>query len=389
MEPLLVFFFQIFQFCCPTNTCKKVLKVKNFFKVKIYFFLFIQKPRQKSTWNPLPQTISSALSLIMPTSRQALSFQEKDALRLFKAQNPNVTQQTCQKWFLETFGKRITQSTISEILAYNNPRRVRNPNRQRESSFKYPDLDPLLYRRAVEIQENGGVLTYPLLQHLAYELWPSIYNCPPANISVGMMQRFAARNNLSVTSSRDLGGQRGSDASNSPGTSCGSMSRTPSDSITRASSSTPIQHHITSSPNNRDDPQIGCNSNNELMKVNFLDDFLSTYPTAAPKLPLHSQNNPGHFNSNFHTHLPSGEMSSLRSGSSILPLNDNIELGNEASILAFSDDFYKIQKDIYMLSNMLSLPLTDEYSLSILQDYIQGNLYLPELTQCSTSTSST
>lgn len=314
----------------------------------------------------------------MPTSRQALSFQEKDALRLFKAQNPNVTQQTCQKWFLETFGKRITQSTISEILAYNSPRRVRNPNRQRESSFKYPELDPPLYRRAVEVQENGGVLTYPLLQHLAYEVWPSIYNCPPANISVGMMQRFATRNNLSVSSSRGSGGRRSSDVSNSPGSSYGNMSRTPSDTTTRASSSTPIQQHITSSPHNRDHPQIVQTSNNEFMKVNFLDDFLSEYPTSSPKLPLQSQKETsGHFNPYSNSRLPSGEARSLPSDSNMLPLNENMGLGNEPSLTAFSDDFNKIQQDIYMLSNMLSLPLTDEYSLSPSQEQNQGNLYQP------------
>lgn len=138
-----------------------------------------------------------------PSSRQALSFQQKDALRNFKQQHPEATQQICQAWFYEQFNKKITQSTISEILAYKKPRRVRNPNRQRESSSKYPELDPVLYERAITLQKNGSRLTFPFLQQLAYDTWPLVYGDRELpNISVGMMQRFATRNNLEIPSSR-------------------------------------------------------------------------------------------------------------------------------------------------------------------------------------------
>lgn len=138
-----------------------------------------------------------------PSSRQALSFQQKDALRNFKQQHPEATQQICQAWFYEQFNKKITQSTISEILAHKKPRRVRNPNRQRESSSKYPELDPVLYERAITLQKNGSRLTFPFLQQLAYDTWPLVYgNSELPNISVGMMQRFATRNNLEIPSSR-------------------------------------------------------------------------------------------------------------------------------------------------------------------------------------------
>jgi hypothetical protein len=138
-----------------------------------------------------------------PSCRQALSFQEKDALRSFKQQHPEATQQSCQAWFYEQFDKKITQSTISEILAYKKPRRVRNPNRQRESSSKYPELDPLLYERAIALQKNGSKLTFPFLQQLAYDTWPLVYgNREVPKISLGMMQRFATRNNLQIPLSR-------------------------------------------------------------------------------------------------------------------------------------------------------------------------------------------
>lgn len=138
-----------------------------------------------------------------PSSRQALSFQEKDALRNFKHQHPEATQQTCQAWFYENFDKKITQSTISEILAYKKPRRVRNPNRQRESSSKYPELDPVLYERAIALQTSGSKLSFPFLQQLAYDTWPLVYgNREVPKISLGMMQRFATRNNLHIPLSR-------------------------------------------------------------------------------------------------------------------------------------------------------------------------------------------
>ena len=138
-----------------------------------------------------------------PSSRQALSFQEKDALRNFKHQHPEATQQTCQAWFYENFDKKITQSTISEILAYKKPRRVRNPNRQRESSSKYPELDPVLYERAIALQTSGSKLSFPFLQQLAYDTWPLVYgNREVPKISLGMMQRFVTRNNLHIPLSR-------------------------------------------------------------------------------------------------------------------------------------------------------------------------------------------
>lgn len=169
---------------------------------------------------PKTYTVQSAFYMrTMPSSRQALSFQEKDSLRLYKSQNPSVTQQVCQKWFLQTFGKKITQSTISEILASTKPRRVRNPTRQRESSFKYPELDPALYKRALEVQKSGKVLTYPLLQQLAYQVWPTVYQTDPQTLSVGMMQRFATRNNLVVSSSKGLGSRNNTIAPSIPSSS--------------------------------------------------------------------------------------------------------------------------------------------------------------------------
>lgn len=150
----------------------------------------------------------------MAQSRQALSFQEKEALRTFKKGNPEATQQVCQNWFLSMYGKKVTQSTISEILASNKPRKVRNPLRHRESTSKYPKLDPLLYAQAVKVQESGKFLTYPLLQQLAYKLWPQVYDSEPPNVSVGMMQRFAARNNLTVSPSRALSNNSNNNKSN-------------------------------------------------------------------------------------------------------------------------------------------------------------------------------
>lgn len=138
------------------------------------------------------------------SSRQALSFQEKDALRQYKLSNPTATQRACQDWFYSQFSKRITQSTISEILASKKPRKVKNPNRQRDSSPIYPELEPVLYEKSILFQQNGNRLTYPILQQLAYDAWDYVYGLERdrPNISVGMMQRFAIRNDFEVYSSR-------------------------------------------------------------------------------------------------------------------------------------------------------------------------------------------
>ena len=131
-------------------------------------------------------------TIMPPSSRQALSFQEKDALRNFKHQHPEATNKPARLVLLKNFDKKITQSTISEILAYKKPRRVRNPNRQRESSSKYPELDPVLYECAIALQTSGSKLSFPFLQQLAYDTWPLVYgNREVPKISLGMMQRFA------------------------------------------------------------------------------------------------------------------------------------------------------------------------------------------------------
>jgi hypothetical protein len=155
----------------------------------------------------------------MASSRQALTFQEKDSVRIYKQQHPEATQHQCRLWFLKTYNKKITQSTISEILSksfttdkyYQNERNknsvvVRNPSRQRKTSSKYSELDTPLYMAAIEMRESGTQLTFPLLQQLAIKLWPVIYgpHTPIPHISVGMMQRFADRNALKITRIRNI-----------------------------------------------------------------------------------------------------------------------------------------------------------------------------------------
>lgn len=155
----------------------------------------------------------------MTSSRQALTFQEKDSVRVYKQQHPEATQHQCRLWFLKTYNKSITQSTISEILSksftsdkyYQNERNknsvvVRNPSRQRKTSSKYSELDTPLYMAAIEMRESGTQLTFPLLQRLAVKLWPVIYgpHTPIPHISVGMMQRFADRNDLKISRQRNV-----------------------------------------------------------------------------------------------------------------------------------------------------------------------------------------
>lgn len=154
----------------------------------------------------------------MACFRQALTFQEKDSVRAYKQHHPEATQHQCRLWFFKTYNKKITQSTISEILSKapttsrhylnkNNKKSVvvRNPARQRKTSSKYSELDTPLYMTAIKLQESGTKLTFPLLQQLAVKLWPIVYGpqIPPPHISVGMMQRFADRNDLKISRMRN------------------------------------------------------------------------------------------------------------------------------------------------------------------------------------------
>lgn len=143
-------------------------------------------------------------------TRQSITHEERYQLQQYKERNKSATQEQCAEWFNKTYGKKISQSTVSDSL---NSRRhrtnlineIRNPSRSRDGKPKWPKLETPLYERANYELKNGRPVTKPLLAKWATELFPTLYPEITAvpSFSIGMMSRFADRNGIVTTPSKD------------------------------------------------------------------------------------------------------------------------------------------------------------------------------------------
>lgn len=143
-------------------------------------------------------------------TRQAITHEERFKLQQYKENNKAATQEQCAEWFFKTYGKKISQSTVSDSL---NSRRhratpiteVRNPARSRDGKPKWSRLETPLYERARFEIEHGNPVTKPMLARWATEMFPTIYSDvrPVPSFSIGMMARFADRNGIVTTSSKE------------------------------------------------------------------------------------------------------------------------------------------------------------------------------------------
>lgn len=143
-------------------------------------------------------------------TRQAITHEERYQLQQYKESHKSATQEQCAEWFFKTYGKKISQSTVSDSL---NSRRhratpitdVRNPARSRDGKPKWPKLETPLYERARFEIEHGRPVTKPSLAKWATEMFPIIYPDvqPVPSFSIGMMARFADRNGILTTSSKE------------------------------------------------------------------------------------------------------------------------------------------------------------------------------------------
>src|ERR1700759_2862797 len=81
--------------------------------------------------------------------RTAITTRQKGALRDYRRTSPTATHQQLQQWFLNTFGRSIANSSISEILSsryvHLDPPIARPPDSKRYRAESWPDLEQALY----------------------------------------------------------------------------------------------------------------------------------------------------------------------------------------------------------------------------------------------------
>jgi beta-lactamase class D len=84
--------------------------------------------------------------------KQAVTIEQRVALRKWAHfQHPRPSQKQCIEWFLENFGHRLSQSTVSESLSkqYAN---LEASSGSRSRTDKWPDLEKVLveWQRRIE-----------------------------------------------------------------------------------------------------------------------------------------------------------------------------------------------------------------------------------------------
>ena len=134
--------------------------------------------------------------------KQRILIHQRQALRNWAlSQYPRPSQKTCIAWFLEKYGLKISQSTVSESLSSHfRGLDTANQDRSRLRSGQWPDLEKILYIWQQRIEEKGRVISGELLREKAQRIWyelPQYSALPCPEFSNGWLQKFKKRHNIS------------------------------------------------------------------------------------------------------------------------------------------------------------------------------------------------
>lgn len=138
-------------------------------------------------------------------SRHGIQIEERKALRRWAhRQHPKPTHKQCISWFLEQFGRKISQSTVSESLSsrfqtLDDNSTTNNLQRQRQREGLWPDLEKVLLAWQLRVEARGGNTSGELLQLKAKEIWrslPQYNNKPVPEFSTGWLEGFKKRFNI-------------------------------------------------------------------------------------------------------------------------------------------------------------------------------------------------
>lgn len=140
----------------------------------------------------------------MPRKLTTISASQRKALRAwFQAQSPRPTQKACIEWFTQTYGHKLSQSTVSDSLSdqykhldtYTKPdlvhKRARPPH--------WEDLEKCLFEWQLQIQQRGGSTSGELLCEKARDIWkslPQYKDFPEPSFSHGWLCNFKKRWNI-------------------------------------------------------------------------------------------------------------------------------------------------------------------------------------------------
>ncbi|KAL4171985.1 hypothetical protein KRP22_007161 [Phytophthora ramorum] len=130
-------------------------------------------------------------------ARHHLTIAEKNKLRAFHRERPDLTQEQLREWVHAHLGKWLGRSTIGKIASM--PEEVCvNPEAKRVQSGRFPEMEQELFafvQSQQSLQDDLPVLSEGLLWTKANEILQRIRG-PVQSVSLGWVQRFKKRHGL-------------------------------------------------------------------------------------------------------------------------------------------------------------------------------------------------
>ena len=135
-----------------------------------------------------------------PKRRNAYTDAQRAALRAQARSDPRPTQKQLIDWFEDKYGVRMSQSTISLILASDRPDlddgTMANENSRKHRASDFPALEEALYAEHMRLEEAGITVTGDMIRDSAKNLWNQL-ECykgkPPPVFSNGWLAGYKAR----------------------------------------------------------------------------------------------------------------------------------------------------------------------------------------------------
>ena len=139
--------------------------------------------------------------------RQGITLEQRRALRLFyHGLVPRPSQKRCIQWFHDSYGQRISLSTVSvsvnQRFAWLDDKPVGSgptEQRQRIPQGQWSDLEIALLQWHKLVESRGGVTSQDLLRAKARQIWnrlPQYHDLDPPGFSNGWLYRFQTRHNI-------------------------------------------------------------------------------------------------------------------------------------------------------------------------------------------------
>lgn len=134
--------------------------------------------------------------------RLSLTNAQKKALRQwYRSQSTKPTHQACIKWFEAQYGRKISQSTVSDCL--NNKYKYLDTSNDIESRrqrvAKWPILETILFEYQKLLESQGHATTGDILIERARHIWhqvPEYRELPEPHFSQGWLTRFKQRHGI-------------------------------------------------------------------------------------------------------------------------------------------------------------------------------------------------